>query len=158
MKNNFKALLLHFLIVILASIFLVIFVATGPKIGKYTTSIIGRIFISAVFILAYVFSGTILDRGSSKKHDFFVGTFIGAIGVLLWLYIFSKAGTNVFETIPKELSECWILINVYYTPFTLIDFLFRVPNVPILSLTTNLIPTILMGLGLKYKRMKYKNN
>lgn len=158
MKNNFKALLMHFIIVALSFIFLVIFVATGPKTGKYTTNIISRVFIGSMFILAYIFSGTLLDRDTNQKYDFFVGIFVGIIGIVLWFYIFSKTRVNLFEVIPKELSGPWILVNIYYTPFVLIDFLFGLPNIPILSLATNLIPTLLMGLGLKYKRLKYKNN
>ena len=69
---------------------------------------------------------------------------------------FSKAGVKLFETIPEELSGCWVLMNIYYTPFTFLDFLFGLPNIPIISLLRNIVPTILMGLGLKYKRLKYK--
>ena len=156
MKNNFKALLLHFIIVMLSFIFLVIFVATAPKTGKYTTHIIGRVLTGSMFIIAYIFSGTLLDWDKSKKYDFLVGTFIGIIGIFLWFYTFLKTRINLFEIIPKELSEPWILINIYQTPFTLIDFLFRLPNIPILSLITNLFPTLLMGFGLKYRRLKHK--
>ncbi|NLK43216.1 MAG: hypothetical protein GX300_02350 [Tissierellia bacterium] len=156
MKNNIRALLLHFIIVIISFILLAIFVATGPKLGKYTTNIVTRVLVGVMLLLAYVFSGTLLYRNTGKKFDFFVGSSIGIIGLALWIYTFSKAGVKLFETIPEELSGCWVLMNIYYTPFTFLDFLFGLPNIPIISLLRNIVPTILMGLGLKYKRLKYK--
>ncbi|WP_352419052.1 hypothetical protein [Proteiniborus sp.] len=39
MKNNFKALTLHFVIVVLSLTFLIIFAVLGPTIGEYTTHI-----------------------------------------------------------------------------------------------------------------------
>ncbi len=70
MRNNFKALILHFVIEILSFIFLIIFVATGPKIAKYTSNIMSRLFLGVAFLLVYIFSGTLLDRNTSKKYDF----------------------------------------------------------------------------------------
>jgi hypothetical protein len=117
-----------------------------------------RLFLGVAFLLVYIFSGTLLDRNTSKKYDFFVGSFIGVIGIVLWFYTFSKTGINLFEIIPEELSHNWILINSYYIPFTIISLAFGLPSIPILSLISNLIPTLLMGLGLKYKRLKYRIN
>ncbi|MDR7871238.1 MAG: hypothetical protein RIN55_10280 [Tissierellaceae bacterium] len=154
MKNNFKALILHLIIVILSFIFLIIFVATGPKIGKFTTNFISRIFIGVGLLFVYIFSGTLLDESTRKEYDFFVGSLIGVIGIAIWLYTFSNTEMNLLKIIPEELSENWILMNIYYTPFTLVNFLFGLPNTPILSLIANLIPTLLLGLGLKYKRFK----
>lgn len=154
MRNNFKALIVHFIIIILSSIFLVIFVATGPKIGQYTTNIISRLFMGIALLSAYIFAGTFLDINVSRKYDFYAGCFIAVIGIGLWLYTFSIAGRSLTE-IPKELSEYWILMNIYYMPYTFINFLFAIPNSPIISLITNLFPTLFMGFGLKLKRLKY---
>lgn len=159
MKNNLKALSLHLIIMVLSIIFLIIFVATGPKIGQYTTHIISRICISMGFVLAYVFSGTLLDKNTNKKYDFLVGLFIAIIGIVIWIYTYSMTGeslSKITSEIPEEISEYWISMNIYHTPFIFINFLFSLPNTPLLSLITNLFPTILMGLGLKYKREKLK--
>ncbi|AUS95290.1 hypothetical protein CDQ84_09045 [Clostridium thermosuccinogenes] len=156
MKNNFKALLLHLIIVILSFIFLIIFVATGPVIAKYASNIISRIIIGVPFLLVYIFSGTLLDRNISKKFDFLAGSFIGVIGIALWFFAFLKTKVNLFEIIPEELIDHWVLVNIYYTPFLLSKLSFGLPNIPVLSLIINLLPTLLMGLGLKYKRLKYK--
>lgn len=157
MRNNFKALGLHLAITVLAFVFLVIFVSTGPKIGKYTTHIISRLFITIGFLLIYILSGTWLDIDANKKYDFFVGSFIAIIGISLWLYTISIVGWDLFN-IPEELSEYWILMNIYHTPFIFMNFFFPLPNMPILSLLMNLLPTFLMGVGLKYKRFKTLGN
>ena len=70
MKNNIRALLLHFIIVIISFILLAIFVDTGPKLGKYTTNIVTRVLVGVMLLLAYVFSGTLLYRNTGKKFDF----------------------------------------------------------------------------------------
>ena len=99
MRNNFKALVLHFIIIIISFIFLVIYVATGPKIGEYTTNIISRLFIVMAFLLVYIFSGTFLDIHTNKKYDFFTGCFIAIIGIALWVYTISKG--NVKSSMKK---------------------------------------------------------
>lgn len=154
MNNNFKALVLHFVIIIVSFAFLVIYVATGPKIGQYTTNIISRLFIGIVFLLVYILSGTLLDIHANKRYDFFTGCLIAIIGIILWFYTISISGGNLF-IIPEEVSEYWILMNTYHIPFIFINFLFKLPNTPLLSLIINLLPTLLMGLGLKYKRLKH---
>lgn len=95
MKNNFMALILHFAIVILSIIFLIIFVVAGPKLGKYTTHIISRLFIVMSIILLYIFAGTLLDINTNKKFDFFTGSFTAVIGIALWVYTFSMTGENL---------------------------------------------------------------
>ena len=153
MKNNLKALILHLIIVILSIIFLIIFVATGPKIGQYATNVISRLFIGITFLFVYIFMGTFLDKDRSKKYDFFTGCFIAVIGIALWYYTFLITGKHLFE-IPKDMSEYWILMNVYHSPFILINFLFELPYTPLVSLIMNFFPTLLMGIGLKYKRFR----
>ena len=161
MKNNFKALLLHLIIVAISVIFVILFVVTGPKFGQYTTHIISKLFISIGFILIYIFSGTLLDINTNKKFDFLVDSFIAIAGIALWCYTISITETSLLEItkgIPEELSEYWILMNIYHTPLFFIKFLFGLPNTPFMSLITNLFPSLLMGLGLKYKRLKSIKN
>lgn len=157
MKNNFKALVLHLIIIIVSFVFLVIYVSTGPKIGQYTTNIISRLFIGIAFLLVYIFSGTLLDIHINKKYDFFTGGLIAIIGIALWVYTISISGGSLY-IIPEEVSEYWILMNIYHIPFIFINFLFKLPNTPLLSLIINLLPTLLMGLGLTYKRLKHIYN
>ncbi|SHI16237.1 MULTISPECIES: hypothetical protein [Sporanaerobacter] len=155
MKNNIKALVLHLIIVIVSSILLIIFVATGPLFGKYTTNIVCRLFLTILLIIFYIYMGTFLDISKDKKYDFFVGSTIVVIGIGLWIYTFSITGKNLLE-VPRELSEYWILFNIYHAPFTMIDFLLGIPLIPLLALFQNLLPSFLMGCGLRYKRLKMK--
>ncbi|MDR7871150.1 MAG: hypothetical protein RIN55_09840 [Tissierellaceae bacterium] len=153
MRNNLKALILHFIIITLSFIFLIILVATGPKLVQYADNTIIRILIGMLYLFIYIFSGTLLDINKSKKYDFLVGSSIGLIGIVIWFYTFSITGKNLYE-IPKELSEFWIPMNIYNMAFTIIKLVWDIPYIPLLSLISNLIPTFLMGLGLRYKRKK----
>lgn len=158
MKNNFRALLLHLLIIVFSYVFIFIFVATSPKIGQYTSHVISRVFIGIVFLLVYVLSGTLLDINGNKKYDFLAGILVASVGISLWIYTMSVAGENLLATIPEELSEYWILTNIYHLPFVFVRFLFGIPNTPLSSLIMSFLPTVLMGLGLKYKRLKSAND
>lgn len=68
------------------------------------------------------------------------------------MYTFLKTGENLLE-VPGELKEYWILFNLYYSPFTMIYFILDINMTPLLSLFTNLLPSLLMACGLKYKRL-----
>ena len=83
MKNNLKALGIHLMIVILSTIFLIIFVVTGPAVGQYTTHIISRLFMGIGFIAVYIFSGMLLSTDTNSKYDFLVGCFIAVVGTAL---------------------------------------------------------------------------
>lgn len=157
MKNNFKALGLHLVMVILSTVFLIIFVITGPTIGQYMIHIISRLVMGIGFIAAYIYLGTFLNTDTKSKYDFLTGCLVAVVGIALWSYTFSITGKDFF-VIPKEESDYWILMNVYHTPFMFINFIWEIPNTPLVSLVTNLIPSLLMGLGLKYKRLKIMKN
>lgn len=147
------------MIVILLFVSLVIFVFNGDKFAKYmpkTMSKVILVIIGVIFIMLYIFAGMLLDKSSNKVYDFFVGSLIGIFGIALWIYPVLKTGINLFETIPGELSTYWILINIYQMPFSLILLPFS--NTAMLSLIANLISSILLGLGLKYKRIKGKKS
>ena len=153
LKNNFIAFVLHLLLMIISIIFLIVFVSTGPKLGKYTTSIIGRIIIIILFISFYFVAGMLLDINNNKKYDFFTGVIIAVVGIGLWIYTISKTGISLTDT-PEEVGEYWILYNLYYSPFTMIGFLLKVSNrSSVLSLLINFLPSIFFGLGIKYKRL-----
>ncbi|MBU5437495.1 hypothetical protein KQI42_05725 [Tissierella sp. MSJ-40] len=133
-----------------------IFVVTAPTLGKYTVNIVSRLFLAIVLIIFYAYMGTFLDINKNKRCDFSVDSIVTIIGIGLWIYTFLKSGKNLLE-VPIELSEYWILFNFYYTPFTMIYFLLGITTTsPLLSLCTNLLPSLFMGCGLTYKRLKMK--
>lgn len=153
MKNNLRALGLHLIIAMLSLIYLVILVSTASIIGKYTNNSVIRGLIGLSFIFLYIFAGTLLDINTNKRYDFLVGFIIGSIGICLWIYTFSITGRSLFE-VSKELKEYWILMNTYLYPFIVADFHIKVSSTPLLLLLVNFFPSILMGSGLKYKRLK----
>ena len=154
LKNNILAFVLNLLITILSIILLIIFVSTGPILGKYTTSIFARMFLILFFTSTYFCVGLLLDATNNKKYDFFSGIIIASLGLGLWTYTISKTGMSLRDT-PEVLSEYWILYNLYYSPFTIISFLLNISNIsPLISLSINFLPTILFGFAIKYKRSK----
>ena len=157
MKNSIKAFTLHLIIVGITFVLLIGFVSTGPTLGRYTTNIISRLFFTMVLIGFYVYAGMLLDIKKDKRYDFIVGSLIAIAGIGLWLYTFLKTDKNLIHT-PKELSEYWIVFNLYHSPFTMIYFFLGLNTSPILSLFTNLLPSLLIGCGMKYKRLKLKSN
>jgi hypothetical protein len=153
-KNKVKALISHLIIVGVSSILLLMFVAIAPAIGKYTNYIAIRVPLVIVLILSYVYVGTtLLDTKMDKKYDFLTGSIITVIGVGLWLYTFLRTG-KILNNIPEELSEYWILFNFYYIPFTITYSLLDITITPLLGLFTNFVPSLLIGIGLSYKRLK----
>lgn len=156
MKNDLKALGLHLVIVILSLIYLVILVSSSPTIGKYANNSVIKGLIGIPFIFLYIFAGTLLDINTNKRYDFLVGFIIGIIGICLWVYTFLITGRSLFE-VPKELKECWILMNTYLYPFIVADFPIKISSTPLLLLV-NFFPSILMASGLKYKRLKVTRN
>ncbi|MCG0275388.1 MAG: hypothetical protein L5655_04370 [Thermosediminibacteraceae bacterium] len=155
-KNNVKALIAHFIIVGVCAILLMIFVATAPLLGKYISHIAIRVPLAVMLILSYVYVGTLLDTKVDKKYDFLAGSLIAVIGLGLWLYTYLTTG-KILVNFPDELRESWIPFNFYYAPFTMIYFLLGIPMQPLLGLFTNFIPSLLMGIGLSYKRSKMRN-
>ena len=154
-SNNALALALHIVIIIFSSIFLIIFVGTGPMIGIYTTNIISRLIFIIILLSLYFFSGTLLIISKERKFDFYAGILIGLIGIIIWVYTFQQTGMNLFET-PVELRDYWIVYNLYYAPFTVIYFLAGLNSSPLLSLATNLLPSFALGCGIRYKRKKQR--
>ncbi|ABR48267.1 hypothetical protein Amet_2107 [Alkaliphilus metalliredigens QYMF] len=155
--NNIIALALHLTISIISIILLIVFVVTGPTLGVYTTHIMSRLFFIILHISLYLCAGMVLDSSKDEKYDFFAGTIIAVIGIGLWIYTLSKTGMNLVET-PKELSEYWIIYNLYYSPFTMIYFLSGLNGSPLLSLLTNLLPPFLLGCGIKCRRITVKRS
>lgn len=107
MKNNIKALLAHIIILVVSFIILVIFVTTGPTLGKYTTNIVIRTILAIVLILFYIVSGSFLDLNKNRMYDFFTGSIVGIIGIGIWLYTFFITGKNL-NYIPEDCIHEWI--------------------------------------------------
>ncbi|MTI67109.1 MAG: hypothetical protein FH753_11005 [Firmicutes bacterium] len=153
--NNIKAFGFHLIITMISFIFLIVFVITGPTLGIYTTNVISRIFFITFFLALYFYGGMLLDIKKDKRYDFFSGSIIALIGLILFVYTFFKTGMNLNE-ISEQLSRYWIVFNLYNCPFTVIYFLIDKVSYPILLLFKPIFPSLIMGCGMKYKRLKKK--
>lgn len=151
LKNNLIALVFHFLFMIISFIVVIIFVSTAPIIGRVSTHIISRIVLAVMFLIGYFYIGTLLDTSTNKQYDFLAGFFIAILGIIIWIYTYRVAGRYLFE-IPKEMIEYWIVNNLYQLPLIFVNMVMEIPNIPIINLIYNFVPSLLIGLGLKYKR------
>lgn len=142
---------------VLLLILFIILSAAGPRIEKYATHFISKLIIVIGIILLYILAGMLLDTNTSKRYDFFSGFLITAIGIIIWVYTFLIFSGNLSEIavlISEELSGYWILMNIYHTPFIFLRLILILPNMPIVSLIENLLLTVFIGFGLRYKRAK----
>ncbi|MEG0774242.1 hypothetical protein [Clostridium sp.] len=151
MLNNIKAILFHLIYTFLSLIFTVWLVSTGPSLGKFTTSVPGRIFFILLFIMVYICLGMLLCSNKPKKYDFFFGSLIALVGIVIWLFTFLKTGMNT-GVITKEYGEYWLLFNLFFSPFNSIYFFLDISITPIILLLSTVFPSLLMGIGLKLKR------
>jgi cytochrome c oxidase assembly factor CtaG len=156
LKNNIKAFILHLIMTSLSFLFIGIFVYTGPVIGQYTTNIVARLFFIVVIITAYIFWGTFLNIEKNAKYDFNIGIITTIIGMCLWIFTFNETGKYLYD-MPKEVSEYWLLFNLYYSPCTIIWFLIDIKFSPLVGLLECFLPWFLLISGMKYKRLKNRS-
>jgi len=155
-KNNIIALIAHLIIIGISFMLLLIFIHiynTAPWILNYRTHIAIRLPLAIGFMLLYAYAGTLLDTKMDKKYDFLTGSLIAVVGVGIWLCTYFYL---INRRIPEELtSEYWILFYSYYLPIALILGALGIPIQPSLfELFANFIPSLLIGIGLSYKRLK----
>lgn len=151
-RNNVIALLLHFVLIVLSTIYLIAFVSISPFIGIYIINPFIRGVLVLLWIGAYFLIGTKLTT-TRRKFDFSGGLVIALFGLILWVFGFYKTGMT-FGTIPEELRYHYIPLNVYLNPILQICFLLNIEFNQVIRLIANFIPSILIGFGLKYKRLR----
>lgn len=150
--NNIIALFFHILLILLSTIGLAVLVALSPYIGGLISSLPIRILISVFWILAYMFIGTRLKTRQRAKWDFKSGILIGIIGIGLLIYSLLNIGLTV--TIPDDLSHYAIPLNIYLNPIYQVFFMMGINFNQAIRLIACFIPTLLIGIGLRYKRIK----
>ena len=153
--NNILAFVLHIIYIFTSFIFTLWFVSTGPKLGRYTTSIIFRIFFIIIFIMIYIYLGSFLSIKKDKKYDFISGTVIALIGIFLWGYTLLYTGGNLWY-ISEEQREYWILFNIYFCPLTISYFFLDITTTPLILFFTTMIPSLFLGCGIRLKRLMKK--
>lgn len=152
-RNNVFALLLHFVLILLSTIYLIALVSFSPFIGLYIINPFIRGALVLLWIGAYFFIGTKLTIRHSRKYDFSGGLVIAIFGIILWIFGFYKTGMT-FGIISEELRYHYIPLNVYLNPILQICFLLNIEFNQVIRLVANFIPSILIGIGLKYRRLR----
>ena len=152
-RNNVIALLLHFLLILLSTIYLIALVSLSPIIGIYMINPFIRGALVLLWIGAYFLIGTKLTIRHSRKFDFSGGLVIALFGLILWVFGLYKTGMT-FGALPEELTYHFIPLNVYLNPILQICFLLNIEFNQVIRLVANFIPSILIGIGLKYKRLR----
>ncbi|TJX15646.1 hypothetical protein E9840_02415 [Tissierella creatinini] len=150
--NNIIALVFHMLVIVLSTVGLAILVALSPYIGGLITSLPIRILIAVFWILTYIFLGTRLKISQRAKWDFRSGSLIALIGILLLIYSLINIGLRM--EIPEDLSYHAIPLNIFLNPIYQIFFMLGISfNQPVRFISC-FIPSLLIGIGLRYKRIK----
>jgi len=153
-KNNIIAFLFHLLLIILSTIYLIALVSLSPYIGKFIINPIVRVALATIWAAAYVFVGTKISISHRRRYDFNAGLFIAFLGLILWVYSIYHTGF-ILGPITEELGYHYIPLNIYINPIYQISFLLNVEFNQLARLISIFLPTILIGLGVKLKRLGY---
>lgn len=151
-KNNIITFLFHLLLIILSTIYLIALVSLSPYMGKFILNPITRVFLATIWALVYVFVGTKITIRHRKKYDFNAGLFIAFLGLILWTYSIYHTGF-ILGPISEEMGYHYIPLNIYINPIYQISFLLNIEFNQFARLISLFIPTLLIGFGLKFKRL-----
>lgn len=160
MRNNIRAIGIHLIYVILLFIVTVGFIGLSQSLGPYINveSLVFKVMSIIILITSYIIGGFFLDTNSKKGYDFFCGTTIFILGVILWVISIGITKGNLYE-INYDMQEYWILLDMFILPIKFSLNLINIDITPIVLLISTTIPSLLMGIGLKIKRhLNIKNN
>jgi hypothetical protein len=153
-KNNIKAFLYHLVLVVLSTLYLIIFVSLGSHIGKILIHPFTRAILTVLWIAAYIFVGTKMSVRHRVKNDFQIGLLITFIGLIIWTISVFRTGF-ILKPVSEELAYLYIPLNIYLNPMLQICFLLGIEFNQIVRLVACFIPSFLIGIGIKFKRYKY---
>lgn len=149
-RNNIVAFIFHILLIVLSTFYLILIVSLSPYIGSILINPIVRGVLSVLWTAMYVYIGSKMTIKHRRKTDFSCGILIALIGLVLWGYSLISAG--IILDVPEKIS---IPLNVYLNPIYQICFLLDIRFNQLIRLISCFVPTILIGIGIKYKRYKY---
>ena len=121
--------------------------------AKYPMKIIIGV-LYALGILLYIFLGRLFLKPSKHKIlDIFCGLLIFLVGFFIWIITIAKTNRPMNAVILPEYAGIWGFYNIYNV--AMIPFLKYIKK-PTILLFTNLIPSIFLFIGLKFKRRHIK--
>lgn len=155
LKNNLRALVYYLLYLVICFVIVVIMVVSASKTGQFIMMWPVRLACTAGMLLVLFFFGSRLRTVESKQADYFAGTLIAVIG--LTLVVNSTMQTSgSFMVMPSEeaLYYQWGGANLFLLPGTLISLFLDLPRWPWVMVIFSLLPTIIMGAGLRWSRRR----
>jgi hypothetical protein len=119
-----------------------------------------RIFFDVFFILGYMVLGMLSGNKKEKRYDFCFGLIIAFVGLLLWEFGFKKNGMNIhfiplegMDILDSGYSDYWVSFYVFFLPFSFLYYHSTfIKTTPLLLLITPILPTIIIGIGIKLNR------
>lgn len=146
-KNNLIAFLGHLVII---SLF---FIVTMIFEKGYISGFLYKIF-AVIFIIPYVVLGYKLNINLNKRFDFWSGLIISILGIVVWIFVL-LVGSEKILVDSQNLNIFWratqSYINIFY-----VSFLWgwgKIKNIIYINLVLCFVPSFLIGIGLKFKRM-----
>lgn len=138
-KNNIYTFIFHIFLILLSTIYLGIITNLGPFLtGVITIPLIKGVLV-AFWAGVYIKYGSSMKLNYKSKYDFHSGTLILIIGFILWIY--SYFNVMLFNIFLSPIYQICIILNIEFNLLVRFICIF--------------VPTILIGIGTKYKRLKY---
>lgn len=138
-KNNIFALLFHISMILLSTIYLIIITSLEEYLGDILTSPIIKGILVGFWLGIYIKYGSSMKLKHKRKYDFHSGLLILIVGFILWIN--SNINSTVFNIFMNPIYQVSILLNIEFNQIE--------------GLISIFIPTILIGIGIKYKRIKH---
>lgn len=140
-RNNIVAFIFHILLIVLSTFYLILVVSLSPYIRDIIVNPLIRGIFAVIWAAIYIYIGTKMNLKHRRKVDYFCGILITLVGLILW-------GNSLIN------SEL-IPLNVYLNPIYQICLLLDIRFDQLMILISCFIPSILIGIGVKFKRIRY---
>jgi hypothetical protein len=152
LKENIRILFLHsgVTIVTILAILLIAFNFRGfQKLIDYKYI---KYLIVGLFVMIYLSMSFVVDLNKAKKYDFFYGILIGIVSISVFLISRYYIGVR-FPNIHLAPKEGWILLDIFTYPIGFSMNLIGIKSEVINIVLASFIPTILIGIGMKCRRI-----
>ncbi|MCT4631333.1 MAG: hypothetical protein N4A76_01185 [Firmicutes bacterium] len=105
-----------------------------------------------VIVMIYLIMSFVVDLNKAKKYDFFYGILIGIVSISVFLISRYYIGIR-FPNIHLAPKEGWILLDIFTYPIGFCMNLVGIKSDAINIVLASFIPTILIGIGIKCRRI-----
>ena len=152
--NNLKGLGIHLLMSVLSIILTLVGVMLSPIYSSQVIAITVAVFVYIIYLVIYLKLSNCLKLENNKRNDYMVGVLAFIVGLGIWGLSIYYSGCSM-NYISESQAIYWMPYNVYI--FAGWVFLYGQENALILLLGS-LSPIILLSVGMKIRRYKYRLN